>query len=112
MEDIKVEEYVRTRQGIIFQATENIKINVSIPKKYEKFADEITKHSFNIIDLLEVGDYVNGYKVISVDKNVPENCIELDRNNAYEYQFISKKGVQTILTHEQFEANAYKVKGE
>ena len=54
---IEVGEYVRTRQGIIFQATENIKINVNIPKKYEKFADEITKHSFNIIDLIEVRRY-------------------------------------------------------
>ena len=72
----------------------------------------VTKHSFNIIDLIEVGDYVNGYKVISVDKNAPENCIEcieLDRNNAYEYQFISSKDIQSILTHEQFEANCYKI---
>ncbi len=55
---------------------------------------------------------MNGYKVISVDKNAPENCIEcieLDRNNAYEYQFISSKDIQSILTHEQFEANCYKI---
>lgn len=57
MEDIEVNEYVRTSKGIIFQATKNIKINVNIPKKYEKFADEITKHSFNIIDLIEVRRY-------------------------------------------------------
>ena len=58
---------------------------------------------------------MNGYKVIAIDYNAPESrieCIELDRNNAYEYQFISKKDVRTILTHEVFEANAYKVKGE
>lgn len=58
---------------------------------------------------------MNGYKVIAIDYNAPESrieCIELDRNNAYEYQFISKKDVRTILTHELYEANAYKVKGE
>lgn len=58
---------------------------------------------------------MNGYKVIAIDYNAPESrieCIELDRNNAYEYQFISKKDVRTILTHELYESNAYKVKGE
>lgn len=54
MEDIEVNEYVRTSKGIIFQATKNIKINVNIPKKYKKIVDPITKHSFNLIDLLEV----------------------------------------------------------
>ena len=73
---------------------------------------EILKHSFNIIDLIEVGDYVNGYKVITVDTDAPNNCkecIELDRNNAYEYQWISRNEIKTILTKEQYQANCYTV---
>lgn len=69
----------------------------------------------NLIDLIEVGDYVNGYKVISVDYDVIDDkteCIELDLNNNYQYNFISARQIKTILTHEQFEANCYKVKEE
>ena len=124
--DIKVGEYVRTKRGI----AKILEVKIVQPKMYGKqdkaylidkcprmyiTETEFIKHSFNLIDLIEVGDYVNGYKVISVDKNATENCIEcieLDRNNAYEYQFISSKDIQSILTHEQFEANCYKVKGE
>lgn len=57
MEDIEVNEYVRTSKGIIFQATKNIKINVNIPKKYKKIIDSITKHSFNLADLIEIRRY-------------------------------------------------------
>lgn len=130
--DIKIGEFVRTAKGKFYKIKTINRYGIVI--KYENKEDEIssdinyytesgleinkkdiTKHSFNLIDLIEVGDYVNGYKVISVDKNAPENCIEcieLDRNNAYEYQFISSKDIQSILTHEQFEANCYKTKGE
>lgn len=123
-------EYVRTRQGIIFQATENIKINVSIPKKYEKFEDEITKHSFNIIDLLETDDivvleyYVEKYgkriirkfEAFKYDTLIKFNNIHCD----FLYDLNEKKWteeeydiqIKQILTHEQFEANAYKVRGE
>ena len=66
----------------------------------------------NIIDLIEVGDYVNGYKVISIDTNAPNDCkecIELDRNNTYEYQWISRNEIETILTKELYKANCYTV---
>lgn len=123
--DIKVGEYVRINDdfrlialGIgkiirINQDTIYVKMNFELPFAFK--IENIAKHSNNLIDLLEVGDYINGYKVISVDKDAPENCIEcieLDRNNAYEYQFISSKNIKSILTHEQFEANCYKAKGE
>ena len=73
------------------------------------------KVSENRIDLIEKDDYVNGYKVISVDYDVMDDtieCIELDLNNNYQYNFISIRQIKTILTKEQFEANCYKVGGE
>ena len=118
--EIKVGEYVRINDdfrlialGIgkiirINQDTIYVKMNFELPFAFK--IENIAKHSNNLIDLLEVGDYVNGYKAISIDKDAPENCIELDRSNAYEYQFISSKDIKSILTHQQFEANAYKVK--
>lgn len=62
--------------------------------------------------MIEVGDYVNRYKVISIDINVPNDCkecIELDRNNTYEYQWISRNEIKTILTKELYQANCYTV---
>ena len=73
------------------------------------------KVSENRIDLIEKDDYVNGYKVISVDYDVMNDtteCIELDLNSNYQYNFISIRQIKTILTKEQFEANCYKVGGE
>lgn len=68
----------------------------------------IRKHSFNIIDLIEVGDIVNGFCVteignssVFVDANYDDVCGE-----------IYKTDIQTILTHEQYVDNCYEVKGE
>ena len=101
---IEVGEYVRTKKGKIFQYGKG--------RAYLGKDNEIVKHSKNIIDLIEVGDYVNGYKVISIDTNAPNDCkecIELDRNNTYEYQWISRNEIETILTKELYQANCYTV---
>ena len=111
---IEVGEYVRTKNGKIDKVINNnyymsqyIECEKGIVDK-----ENIAKHSKEIIDLIEVGDYVNGYKVISIDTNAPNNCkecIELDRNNAYEYQWISRNEIETILTKEQYMQNYYAV---
>ena len=90
-----------------------VKNNFELPIAIDK--DSISKHSKNIIDLIEAGDYVNGYKVISVDYDVINDkteCIELDLNNNYQYNFISARQIKTIITHEQFSSIEYKVGGE
>ena len=126
---IEVGEYVRTKDGYIFKilTKENTNygccgITDSNNTKYTTYTynkrsfndikNKIVKHSKNIIDLIEVGDYVNGYKVITVDTDAPNNCkecIELDRNNAYEYQWISRNEIKAILTKELYQANCYTV---
>lgn len=52
MEEIKVGEYVRTKQGYIHKDMIWWRDLAWIPEK------DITKHSNNIIDLIKVGDYV------------------------------------------------------
>ena len=47
MEEIKVGDFIRTKNGII----EKIKIDAKVHTYYR---DEILKHSSNIIDLIEV----------------------------------------------------------
>ena len=116
--DIKVGEYVRinndNRNCIgVGKATKILKdvIYVDMNNKYNLLVsfkiDNITKHSFNLVDLIEVEDYVNGQKV--VEKKNPQKCNSIllsDGSRAEE------QDVETILTHEQFEANCYKVSEE
>lgn len=71
---------------------------------------EITKTSYNIIDLIRAGDFVNGKLVTDVYLDGATKYIKLD--NAYE----NGKGVRTyaediktIVTCEQFESMSYKV---
>lgn len=130
MEDkIEVGEYGRTNFGKIIKFAwledskgETIKnkvilINgnkVSNDFYYFHKEENIVKHSKQLIDLIEVGDFVNGYKVISVDYDVMNDtteCIELDLNSNYQYNFISIRQIKTILTKEQYMPNCYKVVG-
>lgn len=79
--------------------------------------DDILKASHNIIDLIEVGDYVNGLKVTKLDfdklllncKTI--ECHQEDLSNGYEgVTFVyTNKDIKTIVTKEQFESMAYKI---
>lgn len=122
MEDIKVGELVRLKSGRI----DKVIYNNCYMQQYidcERglyLRDNITKHSFNLTDLIEVGDYVNGNKIISLkgdirlsDVNDEDDFCYTDYSDEYgEWYGFREDEVKTILTHEQFEANCYKVKGE
>ena len=69
--------------------------------------DNIIKSSPNIIDLIEVGDYVNEHLVI--DKNPNAIYIE-DSQNKLAHIPYTKKEIKSIVTKEQFEAIQYEVK--
>ena len=66
----------------------------------------IIKASHNIIDLIEVGDYVNGYKVIDIVEN------DIYISNFYAEQCIDNvtiKNIKSIVTKEMFANAEYKV---
>ena len=127
--DIKVGEYGRTNKGNIFIYANVVdekgnkldyimKLVDGRPIKYYLSKDEqIVKHSFNIIDLIEVGDYVNGKRVSMLKGEV--NLSDIDNENDFCYTNYSDEygkwygfredEVKSILTHEQFEANCYKI---
>lgn len=121
-DNIRKDDYVRLNTGNIVKVI-GIKAN-TVNKRaiYYGFYKQdwfdsaaVENFSDNIINLIEVGDFVNGYRVISVDYDVMDDtteCIELDLNNNYQYNFISIRQIQTILTKEQYMANCYKVGGE
>ena len=63
----------------------------------------VERTSPNIIDLIEIGDYVNGERVINIIKKhkyleVSDEEIVIDEND-----------IKSILTKEQFESMEYKI---
>lgn len=64
----------------------------------------IKKASFNLIDLIEVGDYVNGRKVTVVWKD--ELVLYAGAETTYT---IKDEDIEEVLTKELYEANCYKV---
>ena len=86
----------------------------------EEDINEITKASYNIIDLIEAGDYVNGYKIEKVNNNLNEHkgtCNSLDTylwivNDLGEFEeiVIFENDIKSVITHEQMEQISYKIK--
>ena len=83
---MKTGDYVRTKYGIT-----QIKENVCL-------LDEVIKSSPNLIDLIEVGDYVNGFRVDRVEKDID-----------YDGYAITGEQIKSIVTREQFESMEYKI---
>ena len=73
--------------------------------------DEILKASYNIIDILEVGDYVNGNKVDFTNNNnklsYEDKCIGFYDGDGDITLF--ENGIKSVITHEQMTQMAYKV---
>lgn len=68
---------------------------------------DILKSSPNIIDLIEVGDYVNGEQVFTIEKVHNKNyALGVYENYLYE------DDIKLIVTKEQFSAMEYKVESE
>ena len=72
----------------------------------------VIKASYNIIDILEVGDYVNGDKVNEVVINEFSSYVILEGIGHYveDLETVEAKDIETIVTKEQFEQMSYKVK--
>lgn len=117
---IEVGEYVRINNdfriialGIgkvikINQDTIYVKMNFELPFAFK--LENIAKHSKNLIDLVEDGDYVNGYKIIAI--NYKENYITIQNINEFGengIKVLQEDEIKTILTKEQMEANCYTV---
>ena len=105
MEDISVGDYVRTDSGEIFKVIDVEKGSVKIKSNYKEWIGIccIKKHSKQLIDLIESGDYVNGYKVI----NVFDNSILID--NFAMGKLIYSYEIKSIVTNECFQCVSYEV---
>lgn len=63
------------------------------------------KSSPQIIDLIEVGDYVNGVEVINID----DEWITMSDTKIPILKSIANGLIKTVVTHEQMEAMEYRV---
>lgn len=118
--ELKENMYVRTKDGIIDKviidynghcASPNCECkHISCAKNYYD-EDKIVKASYNIIDLIEEGDYVNGMKVNEVVIDALSSYVILEGVGYYveDLETIDAKYINTIVTKEQFEQICYKV---
>ena len=116
--EIKVGEYIRTKLGDIKKITEGFEF---IIERHNKSDNNIVKHSPNIIDLIECGDYVNGEKVLNIIKIYDENEKPISKrllteyrkaqyNGTYRQYYIYEQDIKKVVTKEMMESISYKVK--
>lgn len=123
---MKVGDYVRTRYGIkqIYEIDNNKtvwKYKFKLKKQDGDgcidlgcFSDsDVIKSSPRIIELIQVEDYVNGYKVSFVDEEpVMGKFVQCDYEVSFgttnHYRFY-EADIKSIVTKEQFESMEYKV---
>ena len=119
--EICLNEYVRTNDGYIGQVKDIVCKGYPI-KKLEGYIvlddedgtilnPEEVKHSFNIIDLIEVGDFVNSMKVDDISNiqrlnKTIQKCLWVNIEDGYD---IINEEIKTVLTKEQYERNCYKI---
>lgn len=115
--EIKENEFIRTKTGKIDKVINNNYYMSQYIECEKRIVEKeyIVKHSFNIIDLIEVGDYVNGQRVLCLKKN-NDDCRD-DIGTSYIdgidiYLGYDEADIKTILTYEQYERNCYEVKEE
>ena len=122
---LEVGQFARLKSGYIVKVL-NVKDNwIETDTKFitRTFPKDFVKASHNIIDLIEVGDYLNGFIVNEIERDNTNTIIKIgnstfnvleneeiytpsnDKNNGYEK--IEK--LKSIVTHEQMEQIAYKV---
>lgn len=128
---IEVNEYVRTNTGYIAKLKQYLSntgtylfddfIQEIQGDKYRCISENelekvIVKHSKELIDLVEVGDIVNGREVkhIAMFEGFPDypKLIFVDKTHLIPDDTCENAEIKTILTKEQYLANCYKVGGE
>lgn len=126
--ELKVGMYVRTKEGYIAKLL-HYGYNTGISGKIHLFdrqirdisdlvyendnflwdkelKEYIKNYSYDILDLIEVGDYVNGYYVEDVLKTFVNVAVG---SNYFQSPTIYEKDIKSIVTKEQFENMEYKI---
>lgn len=115
MGEIEVNEYVRTKDGIIDKVI-NSNFYMSIYVECEKglhLIESIVNHSKQLIDLIENKDVLK----VRIDKTIMVFGMDEDTSDIKYKELIEniengEYELLEILTHEQFEQSSYKLGGE
>ena len=131
---MKVGDYVRTKSGFIDKIINindfrepSMKYALEQPGWNDDIVfigeEDIIKSSPNIIDLIEVGDYLNGFRVNKIERDNSSTIIKIgnstfnvleneeiytpsnDNNNGY----AKIEKLKSIVTKEQFESIKYEI---
>ena len=94
---MNVGDYVRTINGKIWV--------IKSQKAISGHKKDIINYSPNVIDLIEIGDYVNGKYI---------NEIDIHRKLIYSYErddyyIFKERDIKSIVTKEQFESVEYRI---
>ena len=119
--ELKENMYVRTKDGIIAKVDyiddDTIFFDKDLYRTYGDSIDflekdnleRIIKASYNIIDILEEEDYVNGCYIQEI-KSLKDNVMVCMLDSDYEFvSTINNKDITSVVTHEQMEQMEYKV---
>ena len=129
---MKVGDYVRYKKTVYHnQGVDNIRISkikhisdtdynmkfIFFENGNGEYEENIIKSSPNIIDLIEVGDYVNGEKVKALKGDIESHKINNENDVIYteyindydEWCGFEEDEIKSIITREQFSQMEYKV---
>lgn len=125
MEEIKVNDYIRTVDGYIRKVTQVNKKGTyegicygaySVDKPYKNSqgisAKKIKSHSKDIIDLIECGDYINGSRVIDIAQASVRVVYTEDATQKMALIPKINEDIKSIITKEQFNQMKYIVGDE
>lgn len=73
-------------------------------------SDIVEEPSFNLIDLIEIGDYVNGVRVTSAEQVDEKDTDRYLGFGDYDYYIHDSEDIKSVVTKEQFNNNKYEVK--
>ena len=116
-------EYIRTEKGIaqiigIVEDKDSQYYKLYITDRFLNIiddteyidADSIINCSFDIVNLIEVGDYVNDYKVVETKFNISEGRYVIIEDGDLR-QILYSKDIKTVKTKEEFKSGSYVVGG-
>ena len=118
---IEVGEYIRIKKGDIRQVVKrDVDNHILLDIVFEGLnylthieeKEDIAKHSKYKLELIEEGDYVNGYKVLEITKYFEVQPYRISImvykiKDAEFWKSLEEQDIEDIVTHEQFENVKY-----
>lgn len=112
---IEIEEYIRNKEGFIGKVQKIIPPDEKMVDYYyccestmaSSYGNEIVKHNKNVIELIQVGDYINGMLIEEIEKI--DNKKVFYSNGRMVAWTNRDTGIETILTKEQYRDNCFEV---